>query len=147
MQILEKISFLFGAFIVLLFCIRYFNEPKYPLVEMDNDNVDNPDIVLEPAFPKFMTKRYQYNLYLIIFILITETLYLLLSFYLPFFLGDTGKKIREFGYNALASALIITGVLPNLQFIKGFLEKMKLFLHKKAKIPSKGQEIYQILKS
>lgn len=146
-SIIEKISFFFGSFIVLLFCLRYFNEPKYPLVRMDMGNTDDPDIVLEPAFPKFMTKRYQYNLYLIVFVLVTETLYLLLSVYLPYFMGDTGKQVREFGYNALASALIITGVLPNLQFIKGFLEKTKIFLHSKAQIPSKGQDIYQILKN
>ncbi len=150
----DQIAFVFGAFVVLIFCIRYFNEPQYPLIEIDKGNTDDIITDLQSVFPKYMTDRYHYNLYLVLFVIATEILYLLLCIYFPSFSTDTANKPSadavknsSFGYNALLSALIIAGFLPNLPFIKSLLESIKKFLHTKAEIPSKGQEIYQILKN
>lgn len=142
----DQIAFVFGAFVVLTFCIRYFNEPQYPLIETDKGNTDDIATDLQQVFPKYMTDRYHYNLYLALFVIATEILYLLLCIYFPSFSADASKN-GSFGYNALLSALIIAGFLPNLPFIKNLLESIKKYLHSKAEIPSKGQEIYQILKN
>lgn len=140
------ISFILGAFIVWMFCLRYFNEPKYPLSFDQKEGDRLFDIGPEPALPKLLTYRYRYNFYLWLFILTVEALYLVISFYLPQFSGEPGKEMDP-GYSAIVAALIITGVLPNLSFIKALLEKVRLFFHERAKTPAKGQELYRILRS
>lgn len=144
---IDTISIVLGAFIVLMFCLRYFNEPKYPLAFPDKEGNRMFDVALEPALPKLMTYRYRYNLFLWLFIATVEALYIVIAFYLPKFLGEPGKAMVQMGYNAIVSALIITGFLPNLGFIKALLEKTRLFFHERANIPAKGQQVFRALRS
>ena len=142
------ISFSLGAFIVWMFCVRYFNEPKYPLPIDQRDGDRLFGISPEPVLPKLMTYRYRYNFYLWFFIFTVEAIYLVITYYLPMFIGNTtGIQMKALGYNAIMAALIITGVLPNLGFIKRLLEQLRYFFHERAKTPVKGQDLFKMLKN
>lgn len=74
----------FGCLTVWFFCVQYFNAPPYPIVSTQ-ENSHNPDNLLEPVVPRLMTHRYRYQLYLLLFIGITQFLYFLLAQLLPVF--------------------------------------------------------------
>jgi|GEM_PF-6852034 len=141
-DMMVALSYGFGFMTVWFFCIRFFNEPLYPIVDRQGEVLD-PDYLLEPVSPRLMTNRYRYRFYLFLFIVITEGLYVLIAELLPLLLGqnDMGRT-----YNAFASALILTGFLPNLDFIRKYLDQVKDLLHKKAQIPEEGRGLYYHLK-
>ncbi len=85
------LSYGFGFITVWFFCIRFFNEPLYSIVEVKGD-VPEQDHLLDPVSPRLMTNRYRYRFYLFLFIVITEVLYILLPELLPQFLG---QKVME----------------------------------------------------
>lgn len=143
--IMPNLVEILGFLIVLMFSVSYFNAPQYSFSdEVDSDQNDE-DRILEPALPKHMTNRYQYNFYLFIFILFNELLFIILAKLLPQFLDGANNKSTE--YYTLVAALIISGFLPYLPFVKELLNKVKNFLHESAKIPLEGREVYQLLKS
>ncbi len=143
-MIMDNLVGIFGFLIVLIFSINYFNEPQYSFLDDDAEQNDE-DRVLEPALPRLMTNRYQYNLYLFIFILFTELLFVILANLLPQFLY-TGKQ-KSHDYYTLISALIIIGCLPYVPIVKNLLKRTKNVLHEMAKIPNEGRGVYHLIKS
>ena len=142
---MDNLVEIFGFLIVLMFSVSYFNEPKYSFLDEDEGDQNDEDRILEPALPRQMTNRYQYNLYLFIFILFAELLFIIMAKLLPQFLDEGDKKSGE--YYTLVSALIIIGCLPYLPFVKDLLSKAKDFLHERAKIPNEGRSVYHLIKS
>lgn len=146
------IYFLVGFFIVLIFAINYFNQPGYSFVDQDKNTSDNQvDELLEPALPKYLTERFEYNFYRAAYILITEVIYVLLVLFLPDLIGngntETPNSLIPSQSNIVLAALIITGIAPNLPYVRTLLENSKLYLHDKAQIPKKGREIYRQIKN
>jgi len=135
-------SYAFGVLVVLMFCITYFNEPEYSFFETEETCDEEERTCVQPASPKYLTNRYQYNFYLIAFILLTELFYVILVGLLPVLL----RQEMGLAYDALASALIISGVMPNLPFVRRVVDKVKFFLHEMARIPRKGQSFYRFIR-
>jgi len=133
----------FGFIVVFLFCLHYFNEPKYKVVDTKLVKGSDKDRLVEPVCPRFMTNRYIYRYYLILFIVFSELLYIIVANLLPDLTGkDTGAY-----YNAFASALILTGFLPSLPYIRRLMDKVKFIIHDKARIPDSGQNFYHFLRA
>ena len=146
------IYFLVGFLIVLIFSINYFNQPGYSFVDKGKSSNDiQEDELLEPALPKYLTDRFEYNFYRATYVLVTEVVYVLLVLFLP----DLVKNSNPATYNNLIpspdnivlATLIITGIAPNLPYVSTLLERSKLYLHEKAQIPKKGRAIYRQIKN
>jgi hypothetical protein len=137
------IAYGFGFIVVFMFCVRYFNEPKYKVVDTKLVKGSDKDRLVEPVCPRFMTNRYIYRYYLILFIAFTELLYIIVANLLP---DLTGKDTAGY-YNAFASALILTGFLPSLPYIRRLMDKTKFIIHDKARIPDSGQNFYHFLRT
>jgi hypothetical protein len=144
--------FLVGFLVVFIFSINYFNHPSYKFVDDDKSLTDDDnDVLLEPALPKYLTDRFEYNFYLAAYVLVTEVIYIMLVLFLPDLVsnGDTEDRtsfIPTQG-NIILAALIITGIAPNLPYVRQLLERSKLYLHQKAQIPRKGQNVYRQIKN
>jgi hypothetical protein len=136
-----------GAFVVLFFSNNYFNEPKYLFSDLKTSNHNETDNVVEPALPKFMTSRYQYNLNLLAYIIVSEGVYFLMVFNLPDLPGAEAFSAGSLHSRIILSTLIITGMLPNMPIIKQIMLRAKVFLHEKAEIPNKGVDAYHSLRS
>lgn len=139
------------AFIVLAFAVNYFNQPSYKFADEDKDTIgDQEDLMLEPALPKYLTDRFEYNLYLFAYVLVTEFIYVLLVLFLPDLMqNDTAgdaNPLQPTSQNIVLATLIITGIAPNLPYIRKLLERSKLYLHEKAQIPRKGRDVYRQIK-
>ena len=152
MDIVTKIYFIVGAGIVFAFAVNYFNQPSYKFADEDrNAGMDQEDLMLEPALPKHLTDRFEYNLYLFAYVLVTELIYVLLVLFLPDLMSSKSKEtataILPTQHNIVLSALIITGMAPNLPFVRKLLERSKFYLHDKAQIPKKGRDVYRQIKS
>ncbi len=163
---LTYIYFLIGFIVVFVFASNFFNEPGYSFVDKDHTTPGSSnDEMLEPALPRYLTERFEYNFFRATFILVTESLYILLVLFMPDFnsatvavdsslTGSTPAatdpatsvpvNVRE---KIILATLIITGMAPNLPWIKDLLENSKLYLHKKAQIPYKGRAIYHRIKN
>jgi hypothetical protein len=161
--------FAIGFIVVFAFSVNFFNQPGYAFIDQVKDvSGEAGDSSLEPALPKYLTERFEYNLFRAAFVLITETVYILLVFFSDevIFVWDTvdsvgmgssaasdagsdsasnplGTDLRE---RIILATLIITGIAPNMPGLKQLLEKAKLYLHRKAQIPQKGRTIYRRLK-
>ena len=73
MDTITYIYFFVGAGIVFAFAVNYFNQPSYKFADEDKSaGVDQEDLMLEPALPKYLTDRFEYTLYLFAYILVTE---------------------------------------------------------------------------
>ena len=73
MDTITYIYFFVGAGIVFAFAVKYFNQPSYKFADEDKSaGVDQEDLMLEPALPKYLTDRFEYTLYLFAYILVTE---------------------------------------------------------------------------
>lgn len=163
---ISYIYFFIGFIVVFTFATNFFNQPGYSFVDPEQVNTgDLNDELLELALPRYLTERFEYNFFRAAFVLVAECFYILLVLFLPEFnLGtatvenaiSTGSaavaddvatnpsNIRE---RIILATLIITGMAPNLPWIKELLEKSKLYLHKKAQIPYKGRAIYHRIKN
>jgi hypothetical protein len=161
---LTYVYFLIGCIVVFVFASNFFNKPGYSFVDEDHATPGNTnDEMLEPALPSYLTERFEYNFFRATFILVAESLYILLVLFLPDFNSATAAvdasitgsasaadpaaapvNVRE---KIILATLIITGMAPNLPWIKDLLEKSKLYLHKKAQIPYKGRAIYRRIKN
>lgn len=159
--------FLIGFVVVFAFSVNFFNQPGYPFIDQDKlASGEAGDASLEPALPMYLTERFEYNLFRAAFVLITETVYILLVFFMDEInfvretvdaagqgassttaaaspVNSTGVDLRE---RIILATLLITGVAPNMPGLKQLLEKAKLYLHRKAQIPQKGRTIYRRLK-
>jgi hypothetical protein len=152
MDTITYIYFFVGAGIVFAFAVNYFNQPSYKFAEEDKSaGADQEDLMLEPALPKYLTCRFEYTLYLFAYILVTELIYVMLVFFLPDLIssesGKTTSALSPTRQNIVLSALIITGMAPNLPYVRQLLERSKFYLHDKAQIPKKGREVYRQIKS
>ena len=152
MNTITAVYFFVGAFIVFIFAVNYFNQPSYKFADDDKSiNGDQEDLMLEPALPKYLTDRFEYNLYLIAYVLVTQAIYVLLVLFLPDLLSGGSKEISNTlaptRQNIVLAALIITGIAPNLPYIRKLLESSKLYLHEKAQIPRKGRDVYRQIKN
>ena len=152
MDIITKIYFIVGAGVVFAFAVNYFNQPSYKFEdETKGADVDQGDLMLEPALPKHLTDRFEYTLYLFAYILVTELIYVLLVLFLPDLISsESGEPVAAFSptrQNIVLSALIITGIAPNLPYVRQLLERSKFYLHDKAQIPGKGRDVYRQIKS
>ncbi len=152
MDHVTTIYFLVGVSIVLVFAINYFNYPSYKFAEEDkNSSGDQEDLMLEPALPKYLTVRFEYNLYMFAYVLVTEIIYVLLVLFLPNLMPEetleTINSLIPTQQNIVLATLIVTGIAPNLPYIRQLLERSKLYLHDKAQIPGKGRNVYQQLKN
>lgn len=146
------IYFLVGSLIVLFFSINYFNQPGYSFVDKGkNSNDIQEDELLEPALPKYLTDRFEYNLYCASYVLVTEVVYVLLVLFLPDLVNNGNTKtynnLIPTVDNIVLATLIITGIAPNLPYVSALLERSKLYLHEKAQIPKKGRAIYRQIKN
>lgn len=144
--------FLVGFMIVFLFSIKYFNQPSYNLVDVNNASADDQDgELLEPALPKYLTERFEYNLFLSVYVLVTELIYVLLVIFMPDLISNGKTQDRNTFVpsqeNIVLATLIITGIAPNLPFVSSLLESSKRFLHEKAQIPQKGYNVYKQIKN
>jgi hypothetical protein len=150
MDIITKIYFFCGAGIILAFAVNYFNQPGYRFADEEKGHTMNQeDFMLEPALPKYLTDRLEYNFYLLSYILVTELIYLLLVLFLPDLISSNHANSEPLSLkrqNIILAALIITGIAPNLPYIRQLLERSKLYLHNKAQIPKKGREVYYQIK-
>lgn len=148
MDHITLIYFIVGFSVVFVFSINYFNHPGYKFVEEDKplSSADN-DILLEPALPKYLTDRFEYNFYLAAYVVVTEVIYMMLVLFLPDLISEGDKTeshlIVVTQGNIVMAALLITGIAPNLPYIRKLLEYSKLYLHEKAQIPGKGQAVYR----
>lgn len=140
------LPYIFGGFVVYIFCRGFFNEPRSMLATGVFSSEHRSDFQMAPVPPIMATYRYLYNLYSLLFLVVVETFYVLMAFNLDFFLNKAFSDKRAMGYNAIVAALIILGVLPRFSFVEGLLEKIRAFFHDLAKIPSKGQEYYSLVK-
>jgi hypothetical protein len=147
METIIVIYFFAGMGIVLAFAVNYFNQPGYKFADDSKSTTGNQeDFMLEPVLPKYLTGRFEYNFYLFAFVLVTELIYVLLVLFLPDLLPDESTKIadplRPTTQNIVLATLIITGVAPNLPYVRQLLNRSKLYLHEKAQIPRKGRDVY-----
>ena len=94
MDIITKIYFIVGAGIVFAFAVNYFNQPSYKFADEDRNGAlaDQEDLMLEPALPKYLTDRFEYNLYLFAYVLATELIYVLLVLFLPDLMNSNSKE-------------------------------------------------------
>jgi hypothetical protein len=151
-EVLTILYFIIGLAISALFAMNYFNQPSYRFAEEEKgDANDQEDLMLEPALPKLLTDRNEYYLYLIAFVIVTEMIYIFLIFFLPDLLlygSDVKQDLpKTTTQRIFLSALIVTGIAPNIPFIRQLLEKSKFYLHNKAQIPGKGRNVYYSIKS
>ena len=151
MNTITTIYFFVGAGIVLAFAVNYFNQPSYKFADEDKSATgDQEDLMLEPALPKYLTNRFEYNLYLFAYVLVTEVIYVLLVLFLPDLVryesGEISNALSPTRQNIVLAALIITGIAPNLPFVRQLLERSKFYLHDKAQIPRKGRDVYRQIK-
>lgn len=151
MEFIVAIYFFTGMGIVLAFAVNYFNQPSYKFAEDDkNTTVNQEDLMLEPALPKYLTDRFEYNLYLFAYVLVAEFIYVLLVLFLPDLMpnetAETTNSLRPTTQNIVLATLIITGIAPNLPYIRQLLNRSKLYLHEKAQIPRKGRDVYRQIK-
>ena len=140
-----------GMVIVLAFAVNYFNQPSYKFADDSMSATgDQEDLMLEPALPKYLTGRFEYNFYLFAYVLVTELIYVLLVLFLPDLLPNEAKApidpLRPTTQNIVLATLIITGVAPNLPYIRQLLNRSRLYLHQKAQIPRKGRDVYLRIK-
>lgn len=147
-----KIYFLAGAGIVFLFAVNYFNQPGYKFADEDlSFGIDQDDLMLEPALPKYLTDRFEYILYLGTYVLVSEFIYIMLVLFLPDLIRSEIKNSSiafiPTRQNIVLSAFIITGIAPNLPYVRQLLERSKFYLHDKAQIPRKGRDVYRRIKS
>lgn len=152
MDTITYIYFFVGAGIVFAFAVNYFNQPSYKFADEDRSaGVDQEDLMLEPALPKHLTDRFEYTLYLFAYILVTEFIYVMLVLFLPDLIssesGETTSALLPTRENIVLSALIITGIAPNLPYVRQLVERSKFYLHDKAQIPRKGRDVYRQIKS
>ncbi len=151
MESIIAIYFFIGMGIVFAFAVNYFNQPSYKFADEDKKAIGNQeDLMLEPALPKYLTDRFEYNLYLFAYVLVTEFIYVLLVLFLPDLLpnetAETPNFLRPTTQNIVLATLIITGIAPNLPYVRQLLKRSKLYLHEKAQIPRKGRDVYRQIK-
>jgi hypothetical protein len=162
---ITTVYFILGFCVVFVFATNYFNQPGYNFVDPEQaDNSKLHDELLEPALPRYLTERFEFNFFRAAFVLITECVYVSLVLFLPEFIlstavvnnavgGATAGASDTIATNSgnileriILATLIITGLVPNIPWIKDLLEKSKFYLHKKAQIPYKGRAIYHRIK-
>jgi uncharacterized integral membrane protein len=152
LDFVTTIYFVVGFVIVLIFSANYYNHPGYPFSDGDQLDDDADSLVLAPALPKYMTGRFEYNLSLVTYVLAAEFIYVLLAFFLPDLQQAVGGPAAETPLtlqreNIVLATLIITGIAPNLPYVRGVLDKAKLYLHEKAQIPRRGRDVFRRLNS
>jgi hypothetical protein len=151
MEPIIAIYFFGGMTIVFAFAVNYFNQPSYKFADDEKRAIGNQeDLMLEPALPKYLTDRFEYNLYLFAYVLVTEFIYVLLVLFLPDLLPNKAAEppnpLRPTTQNIVLATLIITGIAPNLPYVRQLLNRSKLYLHEKAQIPKKGRDVYRQIK-
>ncbi|MDJ0834420.1 MAG: PilZ domain-containing protein [Gammaproteobacteria bacterium] len=163
MDMTTLIYFIVGFVVVFIFSLNFFNEPAYSFIDKEQlANADPNDELIDPALPRYLTERFEFNLFRAAFILLTEFTYIILVLFLPEI--SSVAAAAENGGTAVAAepqadltqsglrekiilaTLIITGMAPNLPWIRNLLEKSKLYLHRQAQIPFKGRGIYHSIK-
>ncbi len=153
MDAINVLYFAIGFLIVLVFSLNYYNHPGYPFADEDGyDEGSGDDVLLEPALPKYMTGRFEYNVSLLTYVLATEFIYVLLVFFLPDLQQSGASRASDppltlHKDNIVLATLIITGIAPNLPFVRTVLDKAKVYLHSKAQIPRRGREVFRRLDS
>lgn len=148
MNELTQLSLIYitGIFFVVVFALRFFNDPAYR-----PDDKDAAEI-LEPALPRYMTERTRYHLYLFAFVIATLTLYFFVSLLFPMLVASlVGIEVKDpekvpYALAMVVGTLAFINVSPKIPWLKDTLSNWKVGLHKKAEIPEKAFRVFNSLK-
>jgi hypothetical protein len=145
-------TYFFGALLVAAYAWLSFDAPEYYFEEQIEDN-KNYGALAKPGLPRYMTERFRYRTYNLVFVLFALAEYFLLAILLPVIPGiETLFQLKganpELGgaAMALASALLLIGAVQFVEWPRKLLfDFVKGWLHDFADIPEMGRSLFEAL--
>ena len=122
---IDKIAYIFGGLLVVMYAVSAFNEPEYRC--SDEDEAQSYIRKARPGLPKYMAERYRYRMFCTVFVLFALAEYLLLANLIPVIPGvdkivqaaDNENLLRA--ANAILSALLLLGLVQYLRWPRELL--------------------------
>jgi hypothetical protein len=145
-------AYFFGGLLVTLYSLSAFNAPEYRFEEGKEDK-GSYGVLAKPSLPRYMTEKFRYRTYSLLFVLFALAEYFLLAKLLPiipgvdslFQLNGTDKEVID-AATAFGSALLLIGAVNFIKWPRKLLfDFVKGWLHDFANIPEMGRSVFESL--